>query len=242
MEPKTFYEATAERNSSQINYSIPKPIPFVGKWASKSRIQIAYEMLLPYAPFANLLDVGCGDLNNLITLQNMFGKGFGVDIAIYPNWELLGDKINTYQHNLDSEPLPFPNEKFDAVTILMVLEHIFDPFTVIEEIARVTKPKGYLVINVPNIAYIKHRLGLLVGRLPVTSTTKCWEMREWDGGHIHYFTIERLTWLLCKFGGYQILQVQSSGRLGPLKRVWPSLLCSDIQILCRKQQYSNEIE
>jgi 2-polyprenyl-3-methyl-5-hydroxy-6-metoxy-1,4-benzoquinol methylase len=124
---------------------------------------------------------------------------------------------------------------FDAVTILMVLEHVFDPFTVVEEIARVTKPKGYLVINVPNIAYIKHRLGLLVGQLPVTSSVNCWEMREWDGGHIHYFTLERLTWLLKQFGGYKVLQVQSSGKFGPLKRLVPSLLCSDLQLLCCKE-------
>lgn len=235
MEPKTFYETTAARNSSNSSHSIPKPVSFVGKWGSRARIQVAYEMLAPHAPFGNFLDIGCGGLSNIITLQNLFEQGFGVDIAIYPTWELLADKFSTYQHNLDAGALPFTDSMFDAVTILMVLEHVFDPFTVIEEIARVTKPRGYLVINVPNIAYIKHRLGLLFGRLPVTSTVNCWEMREWDGGHIHYFTLERLTWLLQKFGGYKVLQVQSSGRLGPVKRLDPGLLCSDLQLLCCKE-------
>lgn len=235
MEPKTFYEATVNRNTSNISHSIPGPVSFVGEYSSKSRIQIAYEMLASHAHFNNFLDIGCGGLSNLITLQNLFTQGFGVDIAIYPNWELLADKFSTYQHNLDAGKLPFTDSMFDAVTILMVLEHVFDPFTVIEEIARVTKPRGYLVINVPNIAYIKHRFGLLFGRLPVTSTVNCWEMREWDGGHIHYFTLKRLTWLLQKFGGYKVLQVQSSGRLGPLKQLYPGLLCSDIQLLCCKE-------
>jgi hypothetical protein len=90
------------------------------------------------------------------------------------------------------------------------------------------------VINVPNIAYIKHRLGLLVGKIPITSTVNCWEMREWDGGHIHYFTLERLTWLLQKFGNYKILDIQSSGKLAPIKHLLPSLLCSDLQLFCQK--------
>lgn len=234
MEPKTFYETTAARNTSNSSYLISEPVSFVGKWGSRSRIQIAYEMLASHAPFDNFLDIGCGELSNLITLQNLFCQGFGVDIVIYPNWKILAKKFSTYQHNLDAGPLPFTDATFDAVTILMVLEHLFDPFAAIEEIARVTKPRGYLVINVPNIAYIKHRVGLLFGQLPVTSTVNCWEMREWDGGHIHYFTLERLTWLLQKFGGYKVLQVESSGRLGSLKRLYPDLLCSDLQMLCQK--------
>lgn len=232
MDIKTFYEHHAVNHANQS--IIPERVSFVGEWASKSRIQIAYEMLLPYAPLNNFLDVGCGDLSNLITLENLFKKGYGVDIAVYPTWEPLAEQFTTKQHNLDAGALPFSDGMFDAVTILMVLEHVFDPFTAIEEIARVTKSGGYLIINVPNIAYIKHRLGLLVGQLPITSSVKCWEIREWDGGHIHYFTLERLTWLLNKFGGYQVLQVQSSGKLGPLKRLWPGLLCSDLHLLCKK--------
>jgi SAM-dependent methyltransferase len=232
MDTKKFYEKHAV-NSSSIA-TIPEPIVFSGTWGRKSRIQIAYEMLAPLAPFENLLDVGCGNLSNLITLQNLCDKGVGLDIVKYPTWEILKDKFSTYEHNLDSTFLPFEDGMFDAITMLMVLEHLFDPFAVIEEISRVTKAKGYLVINVPNIAYIKHRLALLAGKLPITSTTLCWELREWDGGHIHYFTLERLHWLLSKFGGYKILQVQGSGRLGLVKQLIPGLLCSDLQILCQK--------
>lgn len=234
MDVKNFYENTALRNSSNSNNLIPKPVSFVGKWGSKTRIQTTYEMLSSYAPFENLLDLGCGDLTNLITLENLFKKGFGVDIATYPTWKPLEERLITCQHNLDAGSLPFSDQMFDAVTILMVLEHIFDPFKVIEEISRITKPKGYLVINVPNIANIKHRFELLFGQFPITSSVNCWELREWDGGHIHYFTLERLIWLLGTFGNYQVLQIQGSGKFAPLKRLRPGLLCSDLQLLCQK--------
>jgi len=235
MDQNTFYANKAQQNLDSSNLFIPEPEKFGDNIKGKSRVQVAYEMLVTYAPFNNLLDVGCGNLKNLINLQNLFKKGFGVDIAAYPSWTPLAEKFNTGKHNLDAGPLPFDNAMFDAVTILMVLEHVFDPFTAVEEIARVTKPNGYLVINVPNIAYLKHRLGLLVGCLPVTSTIKCWEMREWDGGHIHYFTLKRLIWLLEKFGGYKVIDVQSSGKFGALKKLLPGLLCSDLQLLCQKK-------
>jgi SAM-dependent methyltransferase len=235
MNPEIFYQKTAERNQNFQGTIIPEPITFVGKWAGRSRIQIAFEMLAPYAPFTKLLDIGCGSLQNLINLEKLTEKGYGIDIVSYPSWEILGDKFEVCQQNLDNASLPYESDTFDAVTLLMVLEHVFDPFTVIEQISRVIKSGGFLVINVPNIAYIKHRLGLLIGRLPNTSNVDCWNQREWDGGHIHYFTLERLTWLLEKFGNFQVLDVQSSGKLSPIKHLFPGLLCSDLQILCCKK-------
>ena len=234
MNPEKFYQKTAERNTNNTKVIIPQPINFVGKWGSRSRIQITHEMLAPYAPYQKLLDMGCGGLDNLINLEKLFDKGYGIDISTYPSWEPLSDRFELQKQNLDDSNFPYESETFDVVTILMVLEHVFDPFTVIEEISRVTKQNGYLVINVPNIAYIKYRMGLLLGKLPVTSSPNCWEMREWDGGHIHYFTLDKLTWLLQKFGNYKVLDVQSSGKFAPIKHLIPSLLCSDLQILCQK--------
>jgi len=234
MNPEIFYQKTAERHQNNQEVIIPEPIAFVGKWGGRSRIQIAYEMLVPYAPFPKLLDIGCGGLENLINLEKLFDKGCGIDIVAYPTWELLQDRFEVCQQNLDNASLPYEANTFDVVTILMVLEHVFDPFTVIEQISKVIRSGGYLVINVPNIAYIKHRLGLLVGRLPITSNVDCWDQREWDGGHIHYFTLARLTWLLQKFGNFRVLDVQSSGKLSPIKHLIPSLLCSDLQLLCQK--------
>jgi SAM-dependent methyltransferase len=234
MNPEKFYQKTAERNVKNTQAAIPKPIDFVGKWGGRSRIQIAHEMLAPYAPFPKLLDMGCGGLENLIVLEKFFEKGYGMDITTYPSWKSLANRFDLHKQNLDDANFPFESDTFDVVTLLMVLEHVFDPFTVIEEISRVTKINGYLVINVPNIAYIKHRVGLLLGRLPITSSVNCWELREWDGGHIHYFTLERLTWLLQEFGNYRILDVQSSGKFAPIKHLMPSLLCSDLQLLCQK--------
>jgi SAM-dependent methyltransferase len=181
-----------------------------------------------------LLDVGCGNLDNLRALRPLYQWGFGIDIASYPEWARSDAGIQARIHDLDSGPLPFEDGHFDAVTILMVLEHVFDPFFVVEELSRVTRTGGHLVINVPNIAFVRHRLTLLGGGLPVTSSRDTWERREWDGGHIHNFTLARLEWLLEKFGHYRIIKRTASGRLALLKDRWPSVFGADLQLLCSK--------
>jgi hypothetical protein len=116
MNPDAFYQKTAERNTFLSDALIPEPIEFVGRWGKRSRIQIAYEMLAPYAPFSKLLDIGCGDLENLINLESLFKKGYGVDIATYPNWSLLSDRFEIYKHNLDESNLLFESNTFDGVS------------------------------------------------------------------------------------------------------------------------------
>lgn len=48
--------------------------------------------------------------------------------------------------------MPFENNKFDTVLCIQVLEHVFTPIKMIEEIARVLKPNGYGIFLIPQTA------------------------------------------------------------------------------------------
>ncbi len=50
----------------------------------------------------------------------------------------------------DSHSLDFPDASFDAVTCFEMLEHVFDPKAVLNEMYRVLKPGGYVVLLVPS--------------------------------------------------------------------------------------------
>lgn len=52
------------------------------------------------------------------------------------------------------ENISFPADSFDAVISNDVLEHVSDPLEVIRESARVLKPGGLLVFNIPNYRWI----------------------------------------------------------------------------------------
>jgi len=179
----------------------------------------------------SILDVGCGPLGLLRKSASLFEKRTGVDIVSYPIWQAEERGIHTQICNLDAGCLPFGDESFDAITMLMVLEHVFDPFHAVCEVRRVIKPTGAVVIGVPNIASIKHRFGLLFGRFPVTSARHSFTNEAWDGYHLHNFTKQSLEWLFTKCG-LTPLRWGAQGGLQSLKRIRPSLFGHDLVALC----------
>ena len=53
---------------------------------------------------------------------------------------------------------PFPQSTFDAITMWDVLEHVYDPFLVIQMAERLLRPGGILVVNHPNLESIDRKL------------------------------------------------------------------------------------
>jgi ubiquinone/menaquinone biosynthesis C-methylase UbiE len=73
---------------------------------------------------------------------------------------LVSDEV----YQIDGRSLPFPDNNFDYVVVIDFLEHIPDERPFIEEAARVLKPGGVLILNVPHIKKsllrnLRHRLG-----------------------------------------------------------------------------------
>ena len=101
---------------------------------------------------------------------------------------------------------------------MAVIEHVFDLYSVIAEIHRVLKKGGILIIEVSNIAYLRYRIELLFGKLPVTSSPHNCREVGWDRGHLHYFTKKTLCRLL-DVTGFGILKVTGGGLFGKIKAV-----------------------
>lgn len=98
----------------------------------------------------NILDVGCGDgsklaqlgsKNSQLTGCEMGQAGIDVGKRKYPKIKFI---------LLTNEKLPFEDSSFDFVCSFFVLEHIQSPGLVIEEMIRVLKPEGQLVLLAPN--------------------------------------------------------------------------------------------
>jgi SAM-dependent methyltransferase len=88
-----------------------------------------------------VLDVGCGP-KFPYSLWNFF-----------PNSEAIGADINSLRNitiRTDGQDLPFRNDTFDAVLCSHVLEHMLHDFKALNEISRVLKSQGILVLIVPN--------------------------------------------------------------------------------------------
>lgn len=241
MDPKTLYE-----NQYGKGKLIQKPsFSFLRKIFRKfdiGREEIAIDLLKnELAEKRTLLDLGCGEGKLIFKLMKNFDKLFGIDISpkrikkakeLAKRYSPDNEKIKFIIADIE-KGLPFPKDSFDVVTCVAVLEHLFDVYGVLSEINRVLRKRGILILEIPNIAYIKYRFQLLVGKLPVTSSPFNWKEIGWDGGHLHYFTKKRIISALRE-SGFNVLRVSGSGFFAKLRNFWPSLLTGDLCIKAKK--------
>lgn len=92
-----------------------------------------------------MLDIGVGDGSITSAIQRHYDlpkdKVFGTDI-VTPREE------PSFTFNLvDGSDLPFNDNSFDLITANMVLHHVDDLDRLLQEIRRVLRPNGYLVIS-----------------------------------------------------------------------------------------------
>ena len=113
-------------------------LPFLNKWATNTRIELAEEHLKLIASVnredIKVLEVGSG--NRIITKELRLA-GFSV-VDIDPN-------NSNAQYKMDAREMHFTDGLFDAVIAFEVLEHC----DCIKEILRVLKPNGILIATIP---------------------------------------------------------------------------------------------
>jgi SAM-dependent methyltransferase len=181
---------------------------------------------LAKVPGQKVLEMGYGGRGIIELLAPYTDEYHVVDIVDRTGSIGLPANVTAYQANLDN-PFPFADARFDTLIAMMVIEHMYDPFHAFSEAARVTRPGGDLFINLPTIASVKCRFDLLLGRIPVTSSPDWFAKREWDGNHLHYFTVADVC-RLAKLYGLELLALGPVGRLASVKALRPSLLCHEI--------------
>ncbi len=115
-----------------------------------------------------LLDIGCGDgdITLLLKESSRAREVFGIDIASEAVAVAQGKGIKAYKLDIDEEKLPFEEEYFDLIYCGELIEHLFNPDHLLEEIHRVLRVGGVCVITTPNLAGWPNRFALLLGYQP----------------------------------------------------------------------------
>jgi len=201
----------------------------------------------------SVLEYGCGSASLLLGLarESRFSKCIGVDIsekALASAARAWVDLVHSDREKLQlvipqSDRLPgIADGSIDLVISVATVEHVVDPYVVLDELYRIAKPDAKLVCSVPNYAYVKHRIALLFGRQPKTGTdepVEKWRTEGWDGMHLHTFTKSSFTILLEDCGWIPERWTGCGTRfnsigLGYFRRKYPGLLSGELIAVCRK--------
>ncbi len=118
-------------------------------FARKRNIRYKYNIVTRFKSSGKILDVGCGTGELLKYFKD---KGWNTS-GIEPVEKARSFAIKEYSLDVFEEKQLhlFDSQYFDVITLWHVLEHVYNLNERIEELKRILKPDGILVIAVPNI-------------------------------------------------------------------------------------------
>lgn len=115
-------------------------------YRGRRRVIAAQIERLPLPRTCSVLDAGCGSGRTMDELRTL-GPVVGFDL------EQRGVEVARGRgHRVDLarvEEIPHPDDSFDLVTCLDVIEHTPDDVASLRELLRVTRPDGFLLVTVP---------------------------------------------------------------------------------------------
>ena len=176
-------------NDSSLEVQINDKDFFQGRWSD------IYDNLLEIDSSlkknASILDVGCGWAQALLSFKEKGFDCFGFDPAIEAVDYGCKKGLNIKHAGLEGMDV-FEGKKFNIVSMLNVLEHLADPIKSIDQIKKILKPSGILVIDVPN----EFNDFQLAGR-------DVHDLDDWwvaPPNHLNYFSKDSLVKLLDNMG------------------------------------------
>lgn len=111
------------------------------------------QALLGKGSLGNLLDVGGASGVYFDALKSQTTSYHILDISplmIVEAQKIKSEDVPLHCYLASTYELPFPDEKFDTVLAMGVLEYLDQPWKALEEMARVTKPGGVILVSYPN--------------------------------------------------------------------------------------------
>lgn len=110
--------------------------------------------LLPHS-YARVLELGCGEGATLAWLKSINRCDEGVGIELSEKAAVTARQVvdQVICADIERDRIEFPNEYFDLILCLDVLEHLRDPWQTLSNLTRWLKPDGTVVVSIPNVRY-----------------------------------------------------------------------------------------
>jgi 2-polyprenyl-3-methyl-5-hydroxy-6-metoxy-1,4-benzoquinol methylase len=147
------------------------------------------------------LDIGCGRGEIVKAADDLGWEAKGCDISEqYVEYARNKYKVDAYAGT--AEELKFADNSFDFISLVEVIEHLYDPLKTISELHRIMKKDGILYLSTPNEESIYQAFGNLYYK----SRGKNWVVNlcpTWNLYHIVGFSPRSLKYLL-EHNGFKV--------------------------------------
>jgi SAM-dependent methyltransferase len=133
----------------------------------------------------SVLDVGCGSGVHGAELKRVHGhRVTGVDLSEQSISKAKTRLAEAYVADVTKPELYpfFGSRRFDVIVFSDILEHLYDPASVLSSHYHLLAPGGHVLISLPNVAIWNVRLSVLAGRFEYQDTGTL------DRTHIRFFT------------------------------------------------------
>jgi O-antigen biosynthesis protein len=133
-----------------------------------------------------VLEVGCstGYMSQLMKQRNCAVTGVEVDADAARCAANYCEEVHVLDLNSPEWLTRFSENRFEAILLGDVLEHLVDPARVLTQMREVLAPNGSLVISLPNIVHWETRLKVLLGQFNYQSSGTL------DHTHLRFFTLK----------------------------------------------------
>lgn len=100
-------------------------------------------------PGQTVLDIGSGSCLALLELRAMGIEAWGVEAD--PNVRDIAEHFDLRVHIGSIHDCPFPDQSFDLIVLNQVIEHVPDPFAMLEAVGSRLNPGGRVWLSFPNV-------------------------------------------------------------------------------------------
>ena len=153
-----------------------------------------------------IVDVGCGDgsATQLVSGLDAGNTVIGVDWSATALAQARARGLLVVQGGVDTAGLPLPDGCADVVIMSELIEHLVDTDSAADEVRRVLRPGGVLLLSTPNLAAWFNRGLVGLGVQPVFSEVSLRGIYGRPGrevvGHLRLFTRRALVEFLAARG------------------------------------------
>ncbi|HAS39649.1 MAG TPA: class I SAM-dependent methyltransferase [Microscillaceae bacterium] len=148
-----------------------------------------------------ILEVGCGQGNFAYALkqQRQGSEVWGLELAEDEAAEAAQKLDKVLSGSVESQIPKLPENHFEVVIFNDVLEHLLDPYTILQQLKAKLKPGGIVVSSIPNIRYFRNLFDFV--------WRKNWDYTDngiMDKTHFRFFTVNSIR-KMYEGQGYKVL-------------------------------------